>query len=87
VLALSTASAWYQAAISPIVDVGELKTDFSVLGANFLPKIYMKGTDASVTVCFKPESKAFIADPNTKFASADLAPGCSTPGTCYWCVE
>lgn len=79
--------------ISEIVSTGELKSDFSQLaGSGTLGKIYVTGSNAnaSVTVCFKPTAKSFIADPNTKFTQ-DGQDTCATTDptqkTCYWCVK
>lgn len=79
--------------IAAIVTTGELKTDFSSLaGTGTLGKIYVNGSNsnATIAVCYKPTSKSFIADPNTKFtqAGADTC-GVADPthATCYWCVK
>jgi len=103
VLPWETAVSAYTDAISPIVLTGELKEDFSTLAGDQLKNIYMKGTDESVTVCFKPLSRAFRNDPNTKYrgdagnegeayAAADVQAECydkvkSTSYDCYWCVK
>lgn len=79
--------------IAAIVTTGELKSDFSTLaGTGTLGKIYVTGsnTNATVSVCFKPTAKSFIADTNTKYtiAGVNTCGGTDpTHATCYWCVE
>lgn len=76
-----------------IVTTGELKTDFEELaGTGTLGKIYVSGsnTNATVSVCYKPTAKSFIADSNTKFTQAGVGTcGAADPthATCYWCVK
>lgn len=88
----SDASTSYSTAISPIVDAGELKKDFSTLAKDQLPNIRIIGTSETVTVCFSPKSKAIRSDPNTKFDSTGADVSCtgdvSSPTfSCYWCVK
>lgn len=83
--------------INSIVDVGELKSDFSTLAGGQLNKITLVGTDQSVTVCFKPTSKSFRSDPNTKYDAngndkgANSVANCGQPTSntfsCFWCVR
>jgi len=81
--------------IANIVTSGELKTDFVTLaGVPTLTKIVVFGsnTAATVQVCYKPTSKSFTNDPNTKFEPADGADTCVNTGdpatnTCLWCVK
>ncbi len=82
--------------IYKIVNAGELKPDFSSLAANQLEKITVIGTGESATVCFKPESKSFRSDPNTKYNASGTVVGTGTSNcaetnspnfSCYWCVE
>ena len=80
--------------INKIVAAGELKPDFSSLGANQLEKITVIGTNESATVCFRPKSKSFRSDPNTKYNSSGIVIPTSTCGettspdfSCYWCVK
>lgn len=82
--------------IQDVVGTGELKSDFTQLAGNQLNKITLVGTSESVTVCFKPESRAFRTDPNTKYLSnfsetTNNITNCGDPGTvdfhCYWCVK
>lgn len=79
-------------ALTEIISTGELKSDFASLAANNLNKIFVTGsqTNSTVTVCYKPTSKSFIANPNTKFTK-DGADTCGTAdpthATCYWCVK
>ncbi len=75
-----------------VIDSGELKSDFSTLaGAGQLAKINVIGTDQSVTVCFKPTSKSFRSDPNTKYDISGIEGCTDTPSdpafSCYWCVR
>lgn len=84
--------------IPEIIDTGELKSDFSTLAGNQLKHITMLGTSDSLTVCYKPTSKAFQSDPNTKYnattfidTGSNNVTNCGTPGTasfkCVWCVK
>ncbi|KKP86836.1 MAG: hypothetical protein UR89_C0013G0024 [Candidatus Roizmanbacteria bacterium GW2011_GWA2_35_8] len=90
------------ATIAQIVATGELKTDFETLaGSGTLGKIIVFGdsADSSLTVCYKPTSKSFTNDPNTKFDpatgvanDADPAGTCTNTGDpatndCLWCVK
>jgi len=79
-----------------VVSAGELKSDFSTLAGDRLRQITVIGTQESATVCFRPESKSFRTDPNTKYNSAgvEIGTGTSTCGptnsnsfSCYWCVR
>lgn len=81
--------------LTNITDTGELKSDFSTLaGTTTLSKIIVFGsnTDASVQVCYKPTSKSFTSDPNTKFDPGTGADDCvadpdPSVNTCLWCVK
>lgn len=83
--------------IQAIIDSGELKSDFSALAGGQLASITMMGTSEAVTVCFKPASKAFRSDPNTKYNTSFSDTGTNSVGTCgspsaatfscYWCVR
>lgn len=83
--------------ISNIITAGELKADFSVLAGNQLKEMSLAGTSDNVTVCFKPSSKAFRSDQNTKYNASfsDLGTNsvanCGLAGaqtfSCYWCVR
>ncbi|MDH7476145.1 MAG: prepilin-type N-terminal cleavage/methylation domain-containing protein [Microgenomates group bacterium] len=82
--------------ISDIISTGELKSDFIQLAGDQLSKITLVGTSESITVCFKPDSRAFRTDPNTKYLSnfsetTNNIANCGDPGTvdfhCYWCVK
>lgn len=93
-----TASVLYEDAISPIVTTGELKADFSTLAGEQLENIYLIGTEENITVCFKPTSRSFRNDPNTKFnADGEAIDAGSVQAECfdqvredtydcYWCV-
>ncbi len=75
--------------IQAIIETGELKRDFLTLAKGQLAKIFITADDQNVGVCFRPDSKAFRADPNTKFFSNGTEQtGCPTTSlTCYWCVK
>ena len=79
-------------ALYNIVQTGELKSDFATLTGGDTTKIFVTGSevDAAVTVCYKPTSKSFINDPNTKFTKTGVdtcAAADPTQKTCYWCVK
>lgn len=93
-------SAYSTINIQDIVTTGELKSDFSTLAGSQLSNITMAGASQSVSVCFKPASKSFQSDPNTKYYisgsiitsySANNTTTCGTPGSatfaCLWCVQ
>ncbi len=85
--------------IDKIVNAGELKPDFSELAADQLSNITVIGTKESVTVCFRPLSKSFRNDPNTKYNSAGTVIAATGPNEtdcgpfndsnffCYWCIK
>ncbi|KKR31734.1 MAG: hypothetical protein UT63_C0062G0005 [Candidatus Gottesmanbacteria bacterium GW2011_GWC2_39_8] len=83
--------------ITEFMTTGELKQRFMDLaGTSNLAKIYVTSTDAEqLSVCYKPESKAFQEDANTQFsadASTDGAATCNSQvsgsgDNCYWCVQ
>ncbi|MDO8609991.1 MAG: prepilin-type N-terminal cleavage/methylation domain-containing protein [bacterium] len=83
-------------AISRVIDSGELKKDFTSLAANNLGKIWVTGVSTTNTakVCFRPSSKSFKCDLNTKFdkngekisPDTNCTNNCGS-NTCYWCVE
>lgn len=76
-------------AITAIIATGELKSNFVTLAANDLAKIFVTGSQATgtVSVCYAPTAKSFIADPNTKYDNTGTVAG--TPNTLgeYWCVQ
>lgn len=82
-------------AISAMVGAGELKSEFTTLQENNLTRVFVTGSQANNTaiVCYKPTSKSFQADPNTKYAidGSDGGATCKsqTGGTvdCYWCIQ
>jgi len=93
---LDLSSGYTAVGLSKIVDAGELKSDFSTLAGDRLRQITVIGTQESATVCFRPESKSFRSDPNTKYNSAgvEVGTGQSACGatndnsfSCYWCVR
>ena len=85
-------------AISNLTSTGELKADFNTLAGQTLGKIFVTGdsTNNTVSVCFKPDSKAFKCDANTKYnqngslhtgTTCTDAATCASTTDCYWCVE
>ena len=83
--------------ISNIITAGELKADFSTLAGAQLKEISLAGTSDNVTVCFRPGSKAFRSDQNTKYNASFSDLGSNTVGncglpaaqtfSCYWCIK
>ncbi len=78
-------------ALYNIVDAGELKSDFSTLASNALIKVFVTGSQANstVTVCYRPTSKSFLSDPNSKYDKLGTVTPCviTTLTTCFWCVK
>lgn len=78
-----------------IVNSGELKSNFTTVSAGDLVKIFVTGTDAQAIVCYKPGSKSFRSDLNTKFNAIgvevpDYRNVCKTSpdsAACFWCVQ
>ena len=103
-----TTGSAYQA-VKAAVDIGELKSDFFSLASGQLTSIFITAVDDPATgiqkayVCFRPTSKSFISDSNTKFYTLAGTAGtmgestsCPSNGgtnvgganeTCYWCVR
>lgn len=87
----------YNTAITAIVNAGELKKDFVTLAGSQMDLIFVSGTNdpPDLAVCFKPTSKSFRSDPNTKFnkdgtlaTSPKTCPDSSNPtADCWWCVK
>ncbi len=87
--------------IAAIVDTGELKTDFSTLAGNQKDNIFVTGLNDPPTaaVCFKPTSKSFRSDPNTKYDKNGIGSGdtggsgitcpdaANAAAECYYCVK
>lgn len=87
-------------AITEMEGSGELKSDFSTLAAAALPNIFLNATENSLDfkVCYKPTSKSFIGDSNTKYlktggldaaipaTSALKVTYCAAADKCYWCL-
>lgn len=81
--------------IDAITDTGELKEDFIELAGGKLGNVFVTGTNDPpiVAVCFKPTSKSFASDPNTKFDNTgeiEEDPACPTndpDDDCYYCVK
>lgn len=86
-------------AITAMVTAGELSSNFTTVQAGNLTKIWVTGTGLDPTaaptaiVCYKPDSKSFQVDPNTKFnqdGSTATAGTCLSGGgttACYWCIR
>ena len=78
-------------ALFNIVAAGELKADFSTLAGGNTTKVIVSGSEANATatVCYRPTSKSFLADVNTKFNRIGTVVPCvvADPLTCFWCVE
>jgi prepilin-type N-terminal cleavage/methylation domain-containing protein len=81
-------------AIADIVTTGELKSDFVELAGGQLNSIYVTGTNdpPTVAVCYKPTSKSFASNPNTKYDQDGTlsAGGCPTgdpADDCYYCIK
>lgn len=85
--------------LDQVVDAGELKSDFSTLAGGKLNQISVMGTSESVTVCFKPLSKSFRSDRNTKYTNtggiftalpSTSGGECGDTGSasfsCFWCI-
>lgn len=75
--------------VANIVDTGELKSNFSTVQSSQLGKISVTGSTQEVAVCFKPDSKSFRADNNTRYDQYGVTTtGCGGTSTnCYWCVQ
>ncbi len=81
-------------AIASIVTTGELKTDFVELAGGQLSSIWITGTNDPPTVaaCYKPTSKSFASNANTKFNQNGTisTTGCPTGNpadNCYYCIK
>jgi len=91
-LSLPLNNTTFMSYLSSVVDTGELKSNFTTVQAGELSKIFVTGTDAQVIVCYKPGSKSFRSDLNTKFDAAGVQstmPCLTSPdaSACYWCVQ
>ncbi|MBU1326716.1 type II secretion system GspH family protein [Patescibacteria group bacterium] len=79
------------ASVSEMVNAGELKSDFTTIQAAKLGKIFVTGSQTNnfVSVCYKPTSKSFAADPNTKYTKLGALDATNCPGgvACYWCIQ
>lgn len=81
-------------AITNIVAAGELKSDFIVLAGGDTANVFTTGSEANATVsvCYKPTSKSFASNANTKYSKTGVTPNGNCPtgnpaDACYWCVE
>lgn len=78
-------------AISRIIDTGELKSNFTTIQSKELTKVFVTGTSSDAKVCYKPVSKAFRSDANTKYLidgdESGVACGTTDATACYWCVQ
>jgi len=89
------------AAIGTIIAAGELKDKFIELaGTGNLDKMYVtstaegtSGIPENISVCYRPESKAFRADANSLYdINGEIDANCSDvatrpTSTCYWCMR
>jgi prepilin-type N-terminal cleavage/methylation domain-containing protein len=83
------------AAITVMGASGEMRSDFATLQSANLTKVFVTGSRANstVAVCYKPTSKSFQADPNTKYnqdGTEATAGTCKSAGgatACYWCIQ
>ncbi len=82
-------------AVANMVSAGELKSDFTTIQSASLGKVFVSGSQANntVAVCYRPASKSFQNDPNTKFkqdGSLEQASTCKSAGAnqdCWWCIQ
>lgn len=88
----------FQESTDRMITAGELKSDFQTIQSGKLSQIYVTGTvvaDLKIVACYKPTSKSFKSDPNTKFEQdgtvVATAPLCNGQGgtrdDCYWCIQ
>lgn len=91
----------FSAALDAIKKSGELRTDFDTIQGANLDYIYVSGTvdPPTVVVCYKPTSKSFQSDPNTKYLNKEgsavdpaqngVCKSSSPPGAtdCWWCIQ
>jgi len=88
----------FTSSIAELVAVGELKNRFQDLaGTGNLAKIYIYSpTSEQAAVCFKPESKSFLADANTIYDQSGLTSSgygseClglgGTSLSCFYCIQ
>lgn len=86
------------AGINRMRTAGELKDDFKDIHAGTLDKIFITSDSSAntIAVCYRPSSKSFRADPNTKFDVSGVLQSDPTQcegnegsgGTkCYWCIQ
>jgi prepilin-type N-terminal cleavage/methylation domain-containing protein len=90
----TAANTWANTVIADIVTTGELKSDFVQLAGGQLNNIFVTGTNDPpvVAVCYKPTSKSFSSNPNTKYNKDGTlsTSGCPTGNpadNCYYCVK
>lgn len=91
-----SASSLSDAAVSALETSGELKANFKNLQKANLAKTLLTADSVTGTViaCYYPTSKAFRADPNTKYDNTGVmvepATSCEGNGgqvACFWCVQ
>ena len=90
--AVSLGSAPMISVLSQIVAAGELKSNFTLVQSAELQKVLVTGTDMQAVVCYKPGSKSFRSDANTRFDNVGVVrvtPACDSTdvNACYWCVQ
>lgn len=87
-------------AIANMVSAGELRSDFNTIQSGSLAKVWVTGSAANntVAVCYKPTSKSFQSDPNTKYnkdgtlvtdnsCKSMTVNGVTGTADCYWCIQ
>lgn len=89
----AVASSLENSVIANIITTGELKADFVQLAGGQLGNIFLTGTNdpPTIAVCYRPISKSFASNPNTKYnKDGTLATGCPSGNpadNCYYCVK
>ncbi len=73
--------------ISALVTGGELKSTFGSQATVLGTVSISQQTGASLVACFKPQSKAVVSDPNTKYTNIGAATCTVGSGTCYYCLQ
>lgn len=87
-----TAGAAAPAAVSALIDSGEIKSTFMKgLPAGTANPIISDMSSTNAVVCFNPESKSISGDPSTIFTGATVGdPGAcpvSPTSSCYFCAQ
>jgi len=82
-------SAQAQACMVGLISEGELKQSFSEAIKPLANKIWLVGGSETVSVCFRPESRAVRQDSATRFSNDLTSSGCvwASVTDCYWCAQ